>query len=841
MTPPRTGETTATTPAQQQRATQAPTPILEDLRRACDRIAPLWPLDRFTAVNPYMGVTDLTFPQAVALLEATIGARGTLPHDFYLEAVAEGRVTARDLDAALAAGDVAARDAAELLEDAAADDDEVRLRVPTVAAAATGVTGTDWVRVATERVAAWAAAYFDGGQASWRSVAADASPYASWLEEARVDRTPEVLGVRGFRRYVADLPDDPVAAARRSLETLGVPAGGRDHYLHRILLELRGWAGHAAWIGWERRLRGGDDDTLLELLAVLLCWEAGLLVCLDDEDVAAAWDAACTTLAELGAGIAPSPRTARRLVLQDAFDRAEQRRLVTTLDGARSEAPGPRPRTLAGRPHAQAVFCIDVRSEVLRRHLETVAADVDTVGFAGFFGMPIEYVPLAHEDGGAQCPALLAPAYTVRESLDDPEQQAQAEDRRRLVHHVRRAWKSFKEGAVTCFGFVSPVGLSYLPKLVTDGLGWTRPVARPDAEGLGAAAEGRGPTLAAGRLGDRVTGIPFEDRVDLAESALRGMSLAEGLAPLVVLAGHGASTVNNPYETGLHCGACGGHTGEANARVAASVLNDLRVRNALVAREIHVPEDTWFVPALHDTTTDEVTVHDRHLVPITHRELLSEVEEQFAEAGRRSRAERAGRLGLDEAHDVDAAVRRRSRDWAEVRPEWGLAGCRSFVVAPRHRTRGVDLEGQAFLHDYDWRQDRGFDVLELVMTAPMVVATWINLQYYASTVDNDVFGAGNKTLHNVVGKLGVLEGNAGDLRVGLPWQSVHDGERHQHEPVRCNVVIEAPVPAMTEVLAAHDDVRQLCDNGWLHLLAMGEDGRVTHRYVGDLAWEELPA
>jgi uncharacterized protein len=132
-------------------------------------------------------------------------------------------------------------------------------------------------------------------------------------------------------------------------------------------------------------------------------------------------------------------------------------------------------------------------------------------------------------------------------------------------------------------------------------------------------------------------------------------------------------------------------------------------------------------------------------------------------------------------------------------------------------------------------------VLELVMTAPMVVASWISLQYYASTVDNGLFGSGNKVLHNVVGKLGVFEGNGGDLRVGLPWQSVHDGEGYQHEPLRLNVVIEAPIDAMNDVLAAHAGVKDLVDNGWLQLLAMDDTGRISHRYAGDLRWEPVAA
>ena len=152
---------------------------------------------------------------------------------------------------------------------------------------------------------------------------------------------------------------------------------------------------------------------------------------------------------------------------------------------------------------------------------------------------------------------------------------------------------------------------------------------------------------------------------------------------------------------------------------------------------------------------------------------------------------------LDDAA-LEHAVLRRSRDWSQVRPEWGLAGNAAFIVAPRDRTRHLELQGRAFLHDYDWRRDENFPVLELIMTAPVVVASWISLQYFGSTVDNEAFGCGNKTLHNIVGSLGVLEGNGGDLRVGLPMQTLHDGKRHVHEPLRLNALLEAPTEAIEQ-------------------------------------------
>ena len=192
-----------------------------------------------------------------------------------------------------------------------------------------------------------------------------------------------------------------------------------------------------------------------------------------------------------------------------------------------------------------------------------------------------------------------------------------------------------------------------------------------------------------------------------------------------------------------------------------------------------------------------------------------------------------------DAEAVEAAVRARASDWSQVRPEWGLAGCRAFVAAPRSVTAGADLGGRAFLHSYDRHLDADDAVLRTILTAPVIVASWISLQYFASTVDNEHFGSGDKTLHNVVGRLGVLEGNGGDLRTGMPWQSVHDGERLQHEPLRLQVLVAAPPEAIAEVIAGHDHLRELCDNGWIAVYSLDDDDRATHRYAGGLAWHEI--
>jgi uncharacterized protein YbcC (UPF0753/DUF2309 family) len=222
---------------------------------------------------------------------------------------------------------------------------------------------------------------------------------------------------------------------------------------------------------------------------------------------------------------------------------------------------------------------------------------------------------------------------------------------------------------------------------------------------------------------------------------------------------------------------------------------------------------------------------------VTHKADLDQAKVWFKSAGAVTRGERALRLPRA-AGDADVASR--SRDWAETRPEWALAGCKAFIAAPRHVSAGKSLEGRAFLHDYNWTQDKDFGVLELIMTAPVVVASWISLQYYGSTVAPDTFGSGNKLLHNVTGGIGVLEGNGGTLRAGLPWQSVHEGESYAHDPLRLSVCIQAPREAMSDILKRHDSVRALFDNRWLHLFALDEHGQMVARYEGNLGWSDMP-
>ena len=827
-----------------------PSALETQIDAACRRIAPLWPLKHFVAVNPFLGFDGQTFQTTAAHLKRTARTHMLMPRAFYRKAVADGTIDDRDLSAALAAQPSLAKRFADAvaMRAAAMNDSSVKSSpaavVATVAEVLDKQAGGDryvsLVGFMIDEISGFCAAYFDEGQSSWRSPVRHLKPYAAWRALIRHDRNPETMGIAGFRKTVLRLPEDPLEAIAAVIDALGIPPRATEDYLFRALFDIGGWAAYARYMGWNAELDGLRDDTLRELLAIRLAWGFGLFCARTDEAFRSAWNQAMVASTHLANDDAPEhdPDLALDLLLQEAYEIAYRRRLLASLTKVATSSI----TRLSDRPVVQAAFCIDVRSEVFRRAFETACPGAETIGFAGFFGFPIEYVPIGQERGGAQCPVLLKPAFTVCEAVKGVSDTAEQEvlGLRLLRRRASKAWKSFKLSAVSSFAFVETAGLTFAGKLATDSLGMTRPVPSPSVDGIDQhMAERLGPRLAPREIAGRLTGLTPESRIAMAEAVLKAMSMTGPFARLVLLAGHGSTTVNNPHASGLDCGACGGHTGEANARVAAAILNDRNVRAGLAARGVDIPEDCWFLGALHDTTTDMVRIFDEDEVPPAIASDLAELRQALNRAAALARFERSALLGIQKGDNVDQAIVGRSRDWSQVRPEWGLAGNAAFIAAPRALTRGLDLKGRAFLHSYEHGKDEGYSVLELVMTAPMVVASWINLQYYGSTVNNAAFGSGNKVLHNVVGQLGVLEGNAGDLRTGLPWQSVHDGTRLVHEPIRLNVFIAAPEAAMDAMLAKHAGVRDLVANGWVFLHALSDDGGAITRWHGPADWRRV--
>lgn len=771
--------------------------ILKAAEAAIRSIPPAFPLDSTVAVNSFLGQVSEDFTHAAARLERVAGVRITQSRAEYAARVTDGRIRDDDLAAALSdcASPLRPADLAAL-KSALQQDRAAPAPLPTVAHLAMAASDTDWPAVIMRSFGLWASGYFDRGQAFW-TPAPGLGAFAAWRAWASNDLTPEIAGLGGFCAHVAAAPDTTERAILRAAQALELDGQSCATAFHRLLMDLGGWSQHARWLLWQAELNGKMDDTLGDLLAIRLIWEEALLA--QFPETVAEWR---KTVAVHAAPITPTADHVLEAILQDAAERAYQRQLSAAL-----VAPG----RARGRPALQAAFCIDVRSEVFRRALEAQNPDIETVGFAGFFGLPLAHMAQGTDLVQPHLPVLLTPALMTSSHLDPAQEQES-----RIAARASRAWGRFRQAAVSSFAFVEAAGPLYGWKLVKDALG------------LGAHA------LSTAQPAPKVTGgLSAEQKADTAAAVLRAMSMTSGHARLVLLLGHGAQVTNNPHESAYHCGACGGQTGEVSSRLLALLLNDPETRAGLPARGLVLPDDTFFLAGVHDTVTDQISLF-RDMPETTHADDIARAEKWLTTAGRVVRAERALRLPGATAQTVAA----RAVNWAEVRPEWGLAGCAGFIAAPRGATAAADLQGRIFLHTYDWKTDNAFATLELILTAPVVVASWINLQYYGSSVAPTQFGGGNKLIHNVVGGIGVVQGNGGILRPGLPWQTLHDGEKLVHEPLRLSVMIEAPQPAIADILERHPDVRALFDNGWLHLFAL-EDGKVAARYRPGLMWQPL--
>ncbi|WP_439155150.1 YbcC family protein [Yoonia sp.] len=768
---------------------------------AARAIPPVWPLVSSVAVNPYLGQTTQTLAQVGARLGRVGGVPVTLPRAHYHALLQDGTITDADIAAALDAQRADDMPGLAEIRRCAGRPAKTPTPQPTIADLAAKHSGIDWPRILADRFGHWAAGYFDQGQALWAAPRRRGA-YEAWRQNAIHDLTPEIAGLKGFARFVSETPDAADKARAGSARRLGLADKMLDTYLHQLLFSLGGWAQFARYHLWQAELAGRSDQTITDLLTIRLLWEESLFLQYQDQ-IADEWDAVKATHAQ---PVEADMDLKIDSILQEAWEHAVQRDLAQTF-------AAPETVPVQDRPFLQVAFCIDVRSEVFRRALEAVNPGIQTLGFAGFFGLTASHNGFASDVDERRLPVLLNPGVTATSKGENKG----AEQTARLKARASRAWGRFKLAAVSSFAFVEATGPIYAGKLFKEALNISPKVA------IDGPAPRFEPPLA------------LDAQIDAAETILRAMSLTTGFGRLVVLAGHGANVVNNPFASSLQCGACGGYAGDVNARLLAGLLNLPEVRTGLAARGVAIPDDTLFLGGLHDTTTDAITLFSADHTCAAHDAVIRQAKDWFAQAGIVTRSERALRLPRADGGDT---IDLRSRNWAETRPEWALAGCKAFVAAPRQRTVGKNLEGRAFLHDYDWKEDSSFGVLELIMTAPVVVASWISLQYYGSTVAPDVFGSGNKLLHNVTGGIGVVEGNGGTLRAGLPWQSVHEGETYAHDPLRLSVYIEAPRDAMIDILRRHDEVRALFDNRWLHLFALDENGQPAWRYAGGLEWSK---
>lgn len=767
-------------------------------------------------------------------------------------------------------------------------------------------TGSVLIETINTHMIKWTGAYVDEGVAGWSMPSRDKGFYAAWRELAEGDLSSRFLGIPDLRQKFGELSDSPEQMLSKHLEELKIPKERWQNYLSRHLAQLPGWAGFIRWrsdhTGYPAQQHYPIDP--LQYLAVRLFYESGMVEGLCQREwgikgtlpaLLAYWneqrereqvlnspfshatgpnnhavchqawrlfhlaqffeltpievhDLSYADMSTLLEWLDLFPQSAHGPVWLEAYEDVYRECLLRNISGHQGVTP-----VRNERPRAQGIFCIDARSESFRRHLEAQGL-YETFGYAGFFGVPMSHVAFDSHDHLALCPILLTPHAEVTEvprvgQNDRVKDYLSGTRWHQLSHHL---FHDLKHNPLASFVMIDVLGMFFSVGLVGKTLFRTSfgAVKQSLQQWLGGTVATQIPVETPHeneqgnpRLGPLALGFTPLEQAAFVEGGLRVIGLTKNFGRFVMICGHGSQSENNPYYAALDCGACGGSHGDPNARVFAAMANNPEVRKILSDHGLVIPEDTWFLPAKHNTTTDRVTMYDLVDLPATHVEDLALLVRDLEQAGTHQALERCQRIpGAPTAispRDAFKHVRQRSMDWANSRPEWGLSGNAAFLIGRRALTKGLDLEGRVFLHSYDPLPDPDGSLLEKIMTAPLIVGELINLTYYFSSVDPWAYGGGSKVIHNIVAGVGVMLGSQSDLQKGLPLQSVNDGARHYHEPMRLLAIIEAPTDRIRSIILKHALLQHVFHNQWMHVIAFDPDSKSFSRYLSDVTWEPV--
>jgi uncharacterized protein YbcC (UPF0753/DUF2309 family) len=731
---------------------------------AARKIAPLFPLSHIETVNPFIGLSDEPIALAAARLERSAGA-----YIFPSRSVQLGRIVKEEItleDIRISRSEIAP--ALELSEQAILETahcaNDVPQAIPTVADLAAEHSGTDWPNLVIERIGTWAQSHFDSGELLWAQDAGQGA-WNSWRDWAMTDRTPEIFDLTGFRDTISNNEHDHWRAIADACAALGIDNDAAPSVFHRLLCDLGGWAGLGRYRQWEAERAQTRDTTLTELLAIRLTWEQALHTRYA-EDVGPQWDALVFKHRE------PLKAETKHLidaVLQRAAELASARRLDALLAQAGDAAEPIKPVSYK----AQLVFCMDVRSERLRRALEIIEPEIQTYGTAGFSRLP-----------------------PVNRPSD-----VEGDEGLHIHGKLQRAISRFSRAAVSSFAYVGAVGILRLGPLVDSSQFHDRRV------------------IGYGSVPKLMLDPSSEAAADAAEAALRSIDLTKNFAPVVVFIGHEARVTNDAQDGLLQCATCGGHDGAMNARTLSGLLNETPLRKLLARRGIEIPSKTVFRAGIHDTTGDTVTLFVTDPLGGCKRPPIRWLHDILDQACGQVRVERSTDLP---ATPRGGALYARGGDWSQTRAERGLAGCHWFVAAPRSATRNQNFEGRVFLHDYEGAHDPDGKLLAEIVGGPLLVAARINLQYYGATVSPQNFGSGNKLVQSTYGGIGLLDGTSGRLRGGLSDQSLFLNGKPVHNALRLIARIAAPKAAINAAISANPEVENLVQSGWLEVGSLSQ-------------------
>lgn len=757
--------------------------IVESINIASEVIPKTWPLYSFVTSNPLAGFEDMPFHEAVGLAKKLFGINGYPTVSFFRQALKSGEIN-RDILAHL------------LQKNKLFDTPESYLKQMEIKE---GVVMKRSLQDLDRHMIKWLSLFLDQGLTDWSMPNREKGFYQAWVRLAYFDKQiPECKDIR-------NIPLDCLDAIQSVVSAYPVESWTIIFKYH--LAALTGWTGFIKY-----RLETNSE------------WHQLCPISLTD------YLAVRLSLAKiLNIPVMPSESSVNEFqenLLADiwlrAWEYSYQKQLTDSLGQHITSV-----QSSGEIPDAQLVFCIDSRSEIIRRHVEQ-AGKYETFGYAGFFGIPMDYQSYNSDVCRKSCPPILESSYLVKEKPE--EQDSRQRKKNQEYHRFSQALKDFinslKKNVPSSFGLVEGAGPCYGVSLFTRTL---FPKLIHKIQGIKKFNTVHFESFCRPEIfnsASHAIPVSLTEKAALAKGAFDLMGWKK-FAPVVAFIGHGSHTTNNPFASSLDCGACAASPGRHNARVLAMICNDAEVRKAL--KDVHgivIPSDTIFLAGEHNTTTDEIILFEDY-VPHSHREVVKCLKGDLKKAGKKASRERMVNFGTHMDSDPLKEVQRRSADWAETRPEWGLARNAAFIIGPRNFTRNFNLNGRCFLHSYDWTQDNQGTALEAIMKGPMVVTQWINNHYYFATTDNHEFGSGSKITQNITGKFGVVQGNGGDLLTGLPLQSIkQDDLRMYHQPLRLTVIIQAPVAIVEEILDRNKKgLLSLIENDWIYLVVLDQENQ----------------
>ncbi len=637
----------------------------------------------------------------------------------------------------------------------------------------------------------WLSAFLDEGTVEWEMPNREDGFYSAWRNLAKYEKELSIKSIQ-------EIPVTSIEALLQSLQ--GIEEESQPEVFEYHIAALAGWTGYIKYrvennTEWQQKY----PISLEEYLAVRL-WVAGRIN------------------AQLVPPLESRELQTKHAKLKYAWLKAWEKSFQNSLAQKFKKKNTTLKDILTAElvPNVQMVFCIDTRSELIRRHIEA-QGHYETFGFAGFFGIAADYKDLNTGLIRKSCPPIVGSSYLIAEECDEGKMGAMAGFKKSAedLKFKNYFFKRLKNMLPSAFGFVEGAGLFYGASIIGRSLFPSKlyQIGQKNKKSHDSFCD----TKIAHNFGveGSLSDIPLAEKVAIVHSAFAVMGWKK-FAPLVVFAGHGSHSKNNPFGSSLDCGACAASPGRNNARMLAGLANLTEVKEALAKQfDLVIPKDTVFIGAEHNTTTECIVLFDSH-VPASHHERLKALKEVLRKVQGNTIKERRG-LKIDEI----SYVHQKANNWAETRPEWGLAKNAAFIIGPRSLSKNIDLESRCFLQSYDWRMDDSGALLEAVMQGPMTVTQWINNHYYFSTVDNERFGGGSKITHNVTGQFGVVQGNGGDLKVGIPLQSVKASDDGMfHQPLRLSVIIEAPLERVTRVLDDNPKLKSLVANEWIYLMVM---------------------